>query len=216
MNTLKNISSRVFFAIGDFFESTVKALNHMNGMDEDEGEQDELEQPQEMKKAIIPFEDKYLHKYKQLTSTTNAPSKTSFVIESTPIGNVVMKYDVEKESFLYYSDHIVPFRLLEVVAMKYVCMFDCKQVYVERHEEVVPNNAKQAPKTTKDIMNQMKNPTPSNNKKEQIEVKMNRYSNGGRFSNFNILQPVAKHITDKKQLLKFSDFKRQPLISEAK
>ena len=187
--------------LNHFLSASTKLLNHMYGMDDDDDEE-----PQEKKKPI-PFEEKYLHKYNQLTTSTNTPSKTSFVIESTPIGNVIMTYDAVKESFLYYSDHIVPFRLLEEVAMKYVCMFDCKQIYVERHEEVVPNNARQAPKTTKDIMNQARNPTPSNNKKEHIEVKMNRYSNAGRFSNFNILQPVAKHITDKKQLLKFSDFK---------
>ena len=196
---------KILTEITHFLATSTKLLNHMYGMDEDEDDEDEeVEQPEE--KKAIPFDEKYLYKYKQLTATSNTPCKTSFVIESTPIGNVIMTYDAEKESFVYYSDHIVPFRLLEMVAMKYVCMFNCKQIYVELHEEVVPNTAKQAPKTTKDIMNQMKNPTPSN-KKEQIEVKMNRYSNAGRFSNFAILQPVAKHITDKKRLMKFSDFK---------
>jgi hypothetical protein len=57
-------------------------------------------------------------------------------------------------------------------------------------------------------MNQKMN--PSQNKKETttIEVKMNRYSNAGRFSNFNMLIPIAKHITDKKRLMRFSDFKK--------
>jgi hypothetical protein len=63
-------------------------------------------------------------------------------------------------------------------------------------------------------MNQVRNPTPSINKKEQVEVKMNRYSNAGRFSNFNMLQPVAKHLTDKKQLMKFSEFKTSVLLAK--
>ena len=187
-------------------ESSTKLLHQMYGMDDQENDQ-EKEEDQDHKKKAIPYEEKYLQKYKQLTSTLKIPSKSSFIIENTPIGNVVMKYDTDKESFVYYSDHIVPFRLLEIVAMKYVCIFDCKQIYVERHEEVIPNNSKQTPKTTKDIINQLRNPTNNNNKKEYIEVKMNRYSNAGRFSNFNMLQPVAKHLTDKKQLMKFSDFK---------
>jgi hypothetical protein len=192
---LRNVLTNV----QNFFASSTKLLNHMYGIEEEEEDQEK----QEPKKAVA-YEDKYLEKYKRLISRSNVPSKTSFVIESTSIGNVIMKYDSEKESFVYYSDHIVPFRLLEMVAMKYVCAFDCKQVYVERHEETVPNIA--TPKTTKDMLNQARNPS-LNNKKDHVEVKMNRYSNSGRVSNFNILQPVAKHITDKKQLLKFSDFK---------
>ena len=214
MNILTNLTKRALCEIGHFLESSTKLLHHMYGMDEDEDQEDQEEKDQEgkgEKKKVIPYDEKYLQKYKQLTSTLKKPSKTSFIIESTPIGNVVMKYDTDKESFVYYSDHIVPFRLLEIVAMKYVCVFDCKQIYVERREEVIPNNSKQTQKTTKDIMNQVRNPTLSTNKKEQVEVKMNRYSNAGRFSNFTILQPVAKHLTDKKQLMKFSEFKKSVL-----
>ena len=189
----------------DFLVSSNKLLHQMYGMDEDEDENVVVKKEQVKKKAPL-YEDKYLERYKQLpsTSTSIAPNKNSFVIENTPIGNVVMMYDASKESFVYYSDHIVPFRYLETVSMRYVCVFNCKQVYVERHEEIIPVNVNQ-PKTTKDILNQARNPIPV--KKDKIEVKMNRYSNAGRFSNFNILQPVARHITDKKQLLKFSDFK---------
>ena len=112
--------------INHFLDVSTKLLNHMYGMDEEEDGEEKKESPE--KKKAIPFEEKYLHKYKQLTTTSNTPSKTSFIIESTPIGNVVMKYDTDKESFVYYSDHIVPFRLLETVAMKYVCVFNCKQI----------------------------------------------------------------------------------------
>lgn len=214
MNRLWNLSRRILNELYLILRASSRALIIMYGMDDDEWDTDEPVAVEPKKKAV-PYEEKYLERYKQLTSTTS-PSKTSFIIENTPIGNVVMKYDEGKESFLYYSDHIVPFRYLETVAMKYVCVFKCKQIYVERREEVVP--ASKQPKTTKDIMSQARNPTVT--KKEQIEVKMNRYSNGGRFSNFQVLQPVAKHVTDKKQLMKFSDFKttttftqRQPLIN---
>jgi hypothetical protein len=198
--------------IGRFLESSTKLLNHMYGLDDDDDINIDIDIGDanlEKKNPTVSFENKYLARYKQLTATTNVPSNTSFVIEMSPIGNVVMMYDVSKESFVYYSDHIVPFRLLETIAMKYVCFFDCKQIYVDRHKEIIQIVATQ-PKTTKDIFNQVRNPT-ANTKKEQIEVKMNRYRNAGRFSNFIVLQPVANHITDKKRLMKFSDFKKQQI-----
>ena len=60
----------------------------------------------------------------------------SYVMEKTPVGNVIMMYQHEKGSFLYYSDSNVPYRYLEVVARKYVKMFDCRPLYVDMEEEL--------------------------------------------------------------------------------
>jgi hypothetical protein len=162
----------------------------------------------ETPKKVERYEDKYLTKFNALTKSeaeieTDSINKR-FVMDMTPVGNVIMQYNTDKGSFVYYSDNIIPFRYLETVSRKYVCLFNCKELFVERHEvKVQITNAVSI--KTKDLMNQKRNPQPL--KKEQIEVKMNQYSNAGRFSNFNMLQPVAKHITDKKRLLRFSDFK---------
>jgi hypothetical protein len=127
-------------------------------------------------------------------------------MEMTPVGNVIMQYNLTKELFVYYSDNMVPFRYLETVARKYVCIFDCKELYIMRQETAVIKPTNLSIKT-KDLMNQKMNPQ-QNKKETTIEVKMNRYSNAGRFSNFNMLIPIAKHITDKKRLMRFSDFKK--------
>jgi hypothetical protein len=164
--------------------------------------------------VVVKYEDKYLTKFNALTKrmTTESvepsvePSDKRFVMEMTPVGNVIMQYDADKESFVYYSDNIIPFRYLETVSRKYVCMFDCKELFVERSEQKIQHTNAVVSIKTKDLMNQKRNPQPIK-EKAQIEVKMNRYSNAGRFSNFNMLQPVAKHITDKKRLMRFSDFK---------
>lgn len=170
------------------------------------------EEDQLPKQIQLPYEDKYLIKYKALQERSplnddeKAALKRQFIMETTPIGNVVMQYDVNKEAFVYYSDNIVPFRYLETVARKYVCMFNCKELYIERHEVVVPVVAEiPKPIKTKDLIQQKKNVAKP--KPPSVEVKMNRYSNLGRFSNFNVLQKVERHVTDKKRLLKFSDFK---------
>jgi hypothetical protein len=159
--------------------------------------------------VIVRYEDKYLAKFNALTKrdTTTTDSRR-FVMDMTPVGNVIMQYDVDKESFVYYSDNIIPFRYLETVSRKYVCMFDCKELFVERSEQRIQTTNAVVSIKTKDLMNQKRNPQLVKEKVQiQIEVKMNRYSNAGRFTNFNMLQPVAKHITDKKRLMRFSEFK---------
>jgi hypothetical protein len=58
------------------------------------------------------------------------------VIEFTPLGNVLMIYDIECNSFKYYSDNIIPYRYLEVVGRKYVKCFDCRPIFVDMEEEL--------------------------------------------------------------------------------
>jgi len=60
----------------------------------------------------------------------------NFVIENTPQGNVLMHYNKQKESFTYYSDLTIPYRYLEVVARKYVKMFDCRPLFIDMEEEL--------------------------------------------------------------------------------
>jgi len=62
--------------------------------------------------------------------------ENSYVIESTPLGNVLMKYDKNKESFKYYSDNSIPYRYLEVVARKYVKQLNFRPIFVDMEEEL--------------------------------------------------------------------------------
>lgn len=59
-----------------------------------------------------------------------------YVMEHTPQGNVLMIYDSNRSSFKYYSDNAMPYRYLEVVARKYVKMFNCRPIYVDMEEEL--------------------------------------------------------------------------------
>lgn len=167
-----------------------------------------------VEKPAVLYENKYIDKYNNLSVLPMQPSvKGCFIIEMTPAGNVIMQYDVNKEAFVYYSDNMVPFRYLETVARKYVCTYNCKELYIERHEVVQNEEVVEPvkPVKTKDLIQLKRNaPKPAVSK---VEVKMNRYSNLGRFSNFNMLQKVERHVTDKKRLLTFSDFKRQTVVS---
>ena len=59
-----------------------------------------------------------------------------YVIEKTPIGNVLMIYDKNRETFKYYSDCNIPYRYLEVIGRKYVKFFGCRPIFIDMEEEL--------------------------------------------------------------------------------
>jgi hypothetical protein len=59
-----------------------------------------------------------------------------YVIENTPLGNVVMRYNNEKGSFEYFSNNSIPYRYLEPVGRKYVMSYFCKPLFVDLQEEL--------------------------------------------------------------------------------
>jgi hypothetical protein len=62
--------------------------------------------------------------------------KNSFVIEKTPLGNVLMLYNNKRGSFEFYSDNTIPYRYLEPVSRKYVKTFNCRPIYFDMEEEL--------------------------------------------------------------------------------
>jgi prefoldin subunit 5 len=61
--------------------------------------------------------------------------KNSYIIEKTPLGNVLMIYDKDCCSFKYYTDSTIPYRYLEPVGRKYVKFFNCRPIFVDMEEE---------------------------------------------------------------------------------
>lgn len=59
--------------------------------------------------------------------------KRRILYESTPRGNVMMHYDAYREGFVYYSDQTsLPYCILNAVAMKYVLMFKCRDLFIDQ------------------------------------------------------------------------------------
>ena len=101
---------------------------------------DDTKEEEEPPKPII-FEEKYKEEYKkaeefELNQERLEQLKNSILIETTPLGNVVMYYDSSRETFIYYSDSTIPYRYLEVVARKYVVTNRCKKLYVDMEKEL--------------------------------------------------------------------------------
>lgn len=62
--------------------------------------------------------------------------KDCFVMEKTPMGYVLMKYNVSRNSFHYYCDNIIPYKYLESVSRKFVKFFNCRPIYYDMEEEL--------------------------------------------------------------------------------
>jgi len=90
---------------------------------------------------LVPYENKYLERYRNLEDTELSAEKldslkTSILMETTPLGNVVMFYDTSRSSFVFYSDSTIPYRYLETVGRKYVIYNNCKKIFVDMEVEI--------------------------------------------------------------------------------
>ena len=102
---------------------------------------DIVETKEEEEQKPIIFEEKYKEEYKkaeefELSQERLEQLKNAILIETTPLGNVVMYYDSSRETFIYYSDSTMPYRYLEVVARKYVVTNRCKKLYIDMEKEL--------------------------------------------------------------------------------
>lgn len=277
-----------------FFYS-IFVLIHFKSEIEDDDINNILQEIEIKEKIITPYEKKYLQEYKNLVKNANTENatnatneeelkkrnfKNSFLMEKTPLGNVVLYYNQDRECFEYYSDNTIPYRYLETVGRKYVITFDCIDLYIDMEEElqkqkeIIENqnaqikensnlnaNANQLQNTIKNDMeettkknvfaklknyNKSSNPVqpnrsnheqnhtqkqepniPSNPLKKPNHVlypssasskqsfilkeKSNSYLCKGRFSNFNLLQPIKKEVVDKNYNMSFKDFKQRAI-----
>jgi hypothetical protein len=103
--------------------------------------QDDKEKLEIEKKKEVYYEYKYMDKYNnldiiELDEERLNNLKISFIYENTPLGNVMMSYDNNRKSFVYYADHNIPYRYLETIARKYVIMNNCKSIYKDFKDEL--------------------------------------------------------------------------------
>jgi hypothetical protein len=66
----------------------------------------------------------------------------NYILESTPLGNIFMRFNNDKKSFEYFSNNTIPYRYLEPVGRKYVMTFWCKPIFVDIEEELKKSEEK--------------------------------------------------------------------------
>jgi len=193
------------------------------------------------------YEDKYVKEHRALITTYNYKLtdeqlnnlKNNFILEKTPLGYVIMCFNynsdnIETSSFMYYSDHSMPYNYLDTLARKYVITFNCLNLYIdiqkEREKALCPQPTVEViqPKIletykelekNKSVFANLKNynkesikvKVQSNNteiKTTTKEIKINRYTSGGKLSNFNFIKKVDKKLLNKNYSLSFAEFKK--------
>jgi hypothetical protein len=123
--------------------------------------------------------------------------KNCYIIEYTPLGNVLMIYDINCESFQYYSDNIIPYRFLEVVARKYVKQFNCRPIFVDMEEEI--KLAEEKWEKEKDDENKNKeNFLEPIQEKKNVFAKFKSYNNESGTGYINTVGPPKNSIPNKK------------------
>jgi len=173
------------------------------------------------------FYDKFdLLEMKELEKEYVNGLKNSVLYEYTPKGRVIMYYDAENESFIYYCDtKDISYLYLEAVARKYALMYDCKQIVVDIKKELkyakdVKNgtvavvNAPKLIDNKSDVFASFKNYNkksggPNNgNKKYILRQKANRYSYKGKVNEFDFTKPNDYKSHEGENPMNYDTFKR--------
>ena len=112
--------------------------------------------------------------------------KNNFIMEKTPLGNVIMYWNNSRESFEFYSDNTIPYRYLETVGRKYVKTFNCRQIYVDMEFELSEFERKQKEKQEEEMNLKMLED------KKKAELEQNTSFNSSSGSNLEKKDVFAK------------------------
>jgi hypothetical protein len=143
--------------------------------------------------------------------------RSRVLVEYTPLGNIIMNYDVYRAGFAYYSDNnSLNYDLLNAVAMKYVKIFHCLDFFMDEtfydsplfdvfYTEKKEDDNAAANKATDDNTNTidsnddvfLKKPQPQSDpkkqhRKTQHKKRVNKFVKKGKTENFSFLVKPPK------------------------
>lgn len=111
------------------------------------------------------YEERY--NLKKSSSENTEPNPNSYVMETTPDGLVIMRYDMDNEGFVYWSDKSVAYKYLEVVGRKYAHMNCCKHLFI--HEESEDEQEEEEQEYDSETEEQTQTTTTENNESEETQ-----------------------------------------------
>jgi len=127
--------------------------------------------------------------------------KHSYVMEHTPLGNVLMFYNNKKGTFEYYSDNTVPYRYLETVARKYVKIHNCRTIYFDMEEELRNYEEKLIEKEKQEQIEKMRQDNEATTTaflpKKNVFAKFKEYNKDGLSGRVNTAPPPKNSIPSK-------------------
>jgi hypothetical protein len=185
------------------------------------------------KSKDVSYENKYYDKFQEMESEDLEEAgvkslKNSVLYEMTPKGRIVMYYDFENESFIYHCDtKDVPYLYLETVARKYALTYHCKKIVVDIKKELevaretsIVNEKNNKSKilvgvkadslfaTFKSYNRKGSGGSKTINKKFILRQNANRYSYGGKVSEFPFLKTNDYKLEKPMEKMNYETFKK--------
>lgn len=183
---------------------------------------------------VASYENKYYDKYDEMESEDLDEDyvktlKNNVLYEMTPKGRIIMYYDFEKESFIYYCDtKDVPYLYLETVARKYALTYHCKKIVVDIKREldaaketnIANDNKSKAQalvdaKKTDNLFASFKSynrkgtgGSKTMNKKFILRQNANRYSYSGKVNTYSFLKRNEYKIEKPMDKMDYETFKK--------
>lgn len=177
------------------------------------------------------YENKYYDKFQEMETEDLEEDcvkslQNSVLYEMTPKGRIIMYYNFEKESFIYHCDtKDVPYLYLETVARKYALTYHCKKIVVDIKKEL---------EVAREISNANENKTKllvgvkadslfasfksynrkgsggskTINKKFILRQNANRYSYGGKVSEFPFTKTNEYKLEKPMEKMDYETFKK--------
>ena len=87
---------------------------------------------------VFYIKDDYNKMIEESNNLLETTWKRRILLESTPLGNIIMFYNAYKHGFSYYSDEQIPYSILNSIAMKYVLTYYCRDFFIDN--SIVPND----------------------------------------------------------------------------
>ena len=177
--------------------------------------------PVSLEPKQVEYEDKYKERLSPFASVlrkyNDVPDPLHWrhlehtqLLEHTPFGNVLMYYDPSKDTFVYYSDRVLTYGIVDTVARRYVLMHNCTILYFDvcsedsfQQENTVVVNGPTA--ISRKAFAKFKSyNTPKHEVVKYKNHKINRYTYGGKLANFMFL----KKTPTTQKVFSYADFKR--------
>ena len=145
---------------------------------------------------VVEFKDRYpIDNAIQSVDCNGAPLRvndSSFVMEFTPNGIVIMAYSYDDEAFVYWSNKTVSFVNLETVGRKFVTQMCARELYVDRRA----------------LMEEKKNKIVEEKKERNERIRMAREDADGENERENAGSGAAADVSeDNKKSSVFASFK---------
>jgi len=173
----------------------------------------------------IPYEKRYPLE-NALNDNETINTELCSVCESTPDGLIFMKYNEENEGFDWWGDNKqTSYKYLETVARKYVTVFRCNWLYIDRAKNIKiqlekekerEEKAKMEAEDKKDeevdsdddlfVKFKQNEKIKPKNKGQTAAIVANKYKHCGKISDFKLLKKVKSKVNKNKKM-DFSSWK---------